>query len=77
MRHIADLKLHVEILPFVNLSLHLNEVPFMQLSVVENTGDVLQAWNISKISSRLDAHLESIISDMQLKRVASIEEELL
>lgn len=39
MTHATDLKLHVEMLPFINTALYLNEVPFIQYLVVENIGD--------------------------------------
>lgn len=35
----TDLKLHVEILPFINLSLYLNGIPFIRYLVITNIGE--------------------------------------
>lgn len=39
MNKAAELKLHIDIFPFVNISLYLNSIPFIQSSLLENAGE--------------------------------------
>jgi len=51
MTHVISLKLHIEVLPFINMALYLNEVPFIQYLVVENIGDADSGEAELKISA--------------------------
>lgn len=53
MKHTADLKLHVETLPFINLSLYLNDVSFIQSLVLANTGEA----DAGAIELRISSHM--------------------